>query len=71
MRIIKVLLRTKFSDVQVEIKESYQLVKKRLSDGQAFVELTLLGSHKKIYNKSAIAEITGVTSILKPKKKGK
>ena len=68
---IKVLLKTAFSDIPVEIKESFQLVKKRLLDGQAFIELTILGSSKVIYNKSVIAEITRTETIGKPKKKGK
>ena len=66
---IKVLLKTAFSEIPVEVKESFQLVKKRLLDGQAFIELTILGGGKKIYNKGAIAEITGVAEMVKPKKK--
>jgi len=66
---IKVLLKTAFSEVPVEIKESFQLVKKRLLDGQAFIELTRLGSGKVIYNKSVIAEITRTETIGKSKKK--
>ena len=68
---IKVLLKTAFSEIPVEVKESFQLVKKRLLDGQAFIELTHLGSGKVIYNKSVIAEITGIAEMVKPKKKGK
>ena len=66
---IKVLLQTAFSEIRVEVKESYQLVKKRITDGQPFIELTLLNRDKKIYNKGAIAEITGVAEMVKPKKK--
>ena len=71
MRIIKTLLRTRFTHIPIEIKESFQTVKKRLLDNQEFLEATHLGGGKVIYNKATIASITRTETIGKKKKKEK
>ena len=66
---IKVYLRTTLSDLSVEIKESFSLVKKRLLDNQSFIELTQAVGNKVIYNKLIIGKITCMESVGEFKKR--
>ena len=68
---IKVLLRTTLFEGYIEVKESYQTIKKRLLDNQDFVEITRMQGTKSLFNKSVIGELTVSEAMGRTKKRKK
>lgn len=66
---IKTLIFTTTFDEPLEVKESYALIKKRLLDGQDFIEVTNLKKSKHIYNKKVIASVIAKEVFGEKKKK--
>lgn len=67
---IKTIIFTTTYDEPLEVRESYGLIKKRLLDGQDFIEVTNLKKSKQLYNKTVIASVIAKQEMVS-KKKGK
>jgi len=73
---MQTLLITTLHNEALELKEGYQTIKKRLFDGNTYIEVTDKAGNKLLYNKHCVAALTAVAgkvekvvSVKKTKKK--